>query len=50
MDGIQSNVTALRSRINETLSKPECLGCAELKPELEKLTLDTSISVSTVSV
>ncbi|XP_047460001.1 prominin-2 isoform X2 [Mugil cephalus] len=42
---VQANLTASRSRLNETLSKPGCEGCDKLKPSLQKLQLDTSITV-----
>uniref|UniRef100_A0A3P8TDU8 Prominin 2 n=1 Tax=Amphiprion percula TaxID=161767 RepID=A0A3P8TDU8_AMPPE len=48
LDRIQANVTAGKNHIDQTLSKPECFHCDNLKPELQKLTVDTSISVSTV--
>uniref|UniRef100_A0A8C4EMY8 Prominin 2 n=1 Tax=Dicentrarchus labrax TaxID=13489 RepID=A0A8C4EMY8_DICLA len=47
MDRLQANVTAVKNRINQTLSKPNCTGCNYLKPELQRLTIHTSISVST---
>lgn len=47
VDHLQANVTAVKSRISETLSNPNCTGCDNLKPELQKLTLDISITVST---
>uniref|UniRef100_A0A3B4VL67 Prominin 2 n=1 Tax=Seriola dumerili TaxID=41447 RepID=A0A3B4VL67_SERDU len=47
VNSLQANVTIVRSRINETLSHPDCTGCNVLKSELQALTLDTSITVST---
>lgn len=47
MDNIQRNVSAVRSDIEKTLSKSDCKDCSKLGPDLEKLTLDTSIPVST---
>uniref|UniRef100_A0A3Q1F1R5 Prominin 2 n=1 Tax=Acanthochromis polyacanthus TaxID=80966 RepID=A0A3Q1F1R5_9TELE len=44
LDRIQANVTAVKNRINQTLSKPKCGNCSNLRPELQKLTVDTSIS------
>uniref|UniRef100_A0A3P8T8Y3 Prominin 2 n=1 Tax=Amphiprion percula TaxID=161767 RepID=A0A3P8T8Y3_AMPPE len=44
LDRIQANVTAGKNHIDQTLSKPECFHCDNLKPELQKLTVDTSIS------
>lgn len=43
----QANVTAVKNQINSTFSKADCINCTSLKPELDKLTLDTSITVST---
>ncbi|XP_039996117.1 prominin-2 isoform X1 [Xiphias gladius] len=45
VDHLQANVTAVKSRISETLSNPNCTGCDNLKPELQKLTLDISITI-----
>ncbi|XP_070772118.1 prominin-2 isoform X2 [Enoplosus armatus] len=45
VDRLQDNVTAVKNHINQTLSKPNCTGCTNLKPELQKLTLDTSITI-----
>ena len=47
MDRLQANVTIVKNRINQTLSEPNCIGCTSMYGELRKLTLDTSISVST---
>ncbi|XP_037638459.1 prominin-2 [Sebastes umbrosus] len=44
VDRLQANVTAVKNHINQTLSKAKCNDCANLKPELQKLTLDTSIT------
>nr|XP_046257014.1 prominin-2 [Scatophagus argus] len=44
LDGLQANVTAVRNRISQTISKPTCTNCNKLNPEIQKLTLDTSIS------
>lgn len=44
VDRLQANVTAVKNHINQTLSKANCNDCANLKPELQKLTLDTSIT------
>ncbi|XP_074531224.1 prominin-2 [Halichoeres trimaculatus] len=46
VDRFQANVTAVRDDINQTLSKPDCTGCDQLQPELQKLdALDTTVSV-----
>lgn len=45
MDGLEANVTTVRNRINQTLSKPGCTGCDNLMSELQKLTLNTSITI-----
>ncbi|XP_076599989.1 prominin-2 [Chaetodon auriga] len=44
MDRLQANVTAVKNQINQTLSNTNCTGCNALHPELQKLTLGTSIS------
>ncbi|KAM9365200.1 prominin-2 [Pholidichthys leucotaenia] len=44
MESVQNRVTGVENRINQTLSKPACFQCEKQRPELEKLTLDTSIS------
>ncbi|XP_011601630.2 prominin-2 isoform X1 [Takifugu rubripes] len=41
---LQANVTAIRNRINQTLSNANCIDCDGLRPELQNLILDTSIS------
>uniref|UniRef100_A0A7N6AUY0 Prominin 2 n=1 Tax=Anabas testudineus TaxID=64144 RepID=A0A7N6AUY0_ANATE len=46
---LQNNLTNVRNSINATLSNPNCTGCGSKKSELQKLTLDTSINVSTGS-
>lgn len=47
VDRLQANATAVRSRINQTLSDPRCLNCEILLPELQRIdTVDTTISVS----
>uniref|UniRef100_A0A3B4B679 Prominin 2 n=1 Tax=Periophthalmus magnuspinnatus TaxID=409849 RepID=A0A3B4B679_9GOBI len=40
---IQIEITNVKNEINETLSKPDCTNCENMKPELNKLTVDTSI-------
>ncbi|XP_035519867.1 prominin-2 [Morone saxatilis] len=49
MNRLQANVTAVKNRINQTLSKPSCTGCDRLKPELQNLMLDTSISIPSLN-
>ncbi|MEQ2281145.1 hypothetical protein AMECASPLE_027354, partial [Ameca splendens] len=44
IDRIQANVTAVRDQINQTLSEPGCTGCQNLTKDLQKLTVDTTIS------
>ncbi|XP_047208101.1 prominin-2 [Girardinichthys multiradiatus] len=44
IDRIQANVTAVRDQINQTLSKPGCTGCQNLTKDVQKLTVDTTIS------
>lgn len=48
-DRLQANVTAVKNRINQTLSNPNCAGCNMLQPELQKLTLDTSITIPSLN-
>ncbi|CAG6017251.1 unnamed protein product [Menidia menidia] len=43
-DRLQANVTAVKNQINQTLTNPSCLGCSNRTAELEKLTLDTTIT------
>lgn len=49
MDRLQANVTAVKNRINQTSSSPNCVGCNVLQPELQKLTLDTSITIPSLN-
>ncbi|XP_074501870.1 prominin-2 [Sebastes fasciatus] len=49
VDRLQANVTAVKNHINQTLSKANCNDCANLKPELQKLTLDTSITTPSLN-
>uniref|UniRef100_A0A3Q2QAB2 Prominin-1-A-like n=1 Tax=Fundulus heteroclitus TaxID=8078 RepID=A0A3Q2QAB2_FUNHE len=44
LDRVQANVSAVRDRINQTLSKPDCNGCHYLKEDMQTLTVDTTIS------
>ncbi|XP_029377525.1 prominin-2 [Echeneis naucrates] len=41
LDQLLANVSAVRTRINETLSSPDCQGC---NVQLQELTLDTTIT------
>ncbi|XP_034538354.1 prominin-2 isoform X2 [Notolabrus celidotus] len=46
VERLQANVTAVRNRINQTLSNPDCSGCDTLLSELQKLdTLDSAITI-----
>lgn len=45
MDVVQADLTAVKNNINTTLSNPNCFGCNSFKEELQKLTVDTSITV-----
>ncbi|XP_040906134.1 prominin-2 [Toxotes jaculatrix] len=49
MDLLQANVTAVKNRINQTLSNSNCHGCENLKPELQSITLDASITVPSLN-
>uniref|UniRef100_A0AAQ4PJ95 Prominin 2 n=1 Tax=Gasterosteus aculeatus aculeatus TaxID=481459 RepID=A0AAQ4PJ95_GASAC len=42
---LQANLTAVKNQINNTFSDPNCMLCKDLQPELQKLTLDTTITV-----
>ncbi|KAM4730309.1 prominin-2 isoform 1-T1 [Anableps anableps] len=48
IDHIQANVSAVRDRINQTLSKSECNGCHNLTEDMQKLTVDITISAPTL--
>lgn len=45
---VQANVSSVRDRINSTLRDPDCHGCSAYQSELEKLTFDTTITVSAI--
>ncbi|KAF0027450.1 hypothetical protein F2P81_020191 [Scophthalmus maximus] len=49
MSRVQDNVTDVKNSINRTLSKPTCVGCAGLESELQRLTLDTSVAIPSLS-
>ncbi|KAK1905740.1 Prominin-1-A [Dissostichus eleginoides] len=49
MERLQDNFTAIKDRMLQTISNASCVGCINLKPELEKLTLDTSITIPSLS-
>ncbi|KAK9541582.1 hypothetical protein VZT92_001614 [Zoarces viviparus] len=49
MDRLQANFTAVKNQIDNTLSNPKCAGCNNLRPVLEKLTLDTSITMPSLN-
>lgn len=40
------NISAVRQRINVTLSLPGCVNCTSLQPKLDKLSLDADLEVS----
>ncbi|XP_018539764.1 prominin-2 [Lates calcarifer] len=44
VDYIHANITAVKNRINQTLSNPNCTDCENQKPGLEKLTLDITLT------
>ncbi|XP_028983422.1 prominin-2 [Betta splendens] len=46
---LQSNLTSVRGRINDTLSDPNCIGCGSHKSELQTLTLNISVNVPGLS-
>lgn len=41
---VQADLTAVKQQIHSTLSRENCSNCASMKPELNKLTVDTSIN------
>ncbi|KAM4591088.1 prominin-2 [Odontesthes bonariensis] len=43
-DRLQANITAVKNEINQTLSNPRCRNCSNISNELQKLTLDTTIT------
>ncbi|XP_050982648.1 prominin-2 [Labeo rohita] len=43
VDVVQTNLSAVRQRINNTLHSSECVNCTSLQPELDKLSLDGSL-------
>ncbi|KAK7930840.1 hypothetical protein WMY93_007235 [Mugilogobius chulae] len=47
---VQGNITAVKNQINKTLSRAECINCSGLKPELNKLSVDTSINTPSLSL
>ncbi|KAF7644947.1 hypothetical protein LDENG_00213200 [Lucifuga dentata] len=49
MNLIQKNITTVKDQINQTISSSPCKTCENLKPELQKLTLDTSIAIPALS-
>ncbi|XP_072247126.1 prominin-2 [Leuresthes tenuis] len=44
-DRLQANITAVKNEVNHTLSNPRCHSCSNLINELQKLTLDTTITI-----
>ncbi|XP_053477313.1 prominin-2 [Ictalurus furcatus] len=46
---LQSNLTGVKSRINKTLHSQGCNQCVSLQSELDKLSLGTSINLSSLS-
>uniref|UniRef100_A0A8C5GHI8 Prominin-1-A-like n=1 Tax=Gouania willdenowi TaxID=441366 RepID=A0A8C5GHI8_GOUWI len=49
LDRLQSNVSAVKNRINATLSKPNCVGCEDFRPELQKITVDATITIPSLN-
>ena len=45
---LQANVSQVKERLNQTIHKPNCISCLQLQPELEKVTVDTSVNVRTI--
>uniref|UniRef100_A0A3B3XL83 Prominin 2 n=1 Tax=Poecilia mexicana TaxID=48701 RepID=A0A3B3XL83_9TELE len=46
IDRTQANITVVRDRLTQMLSRPECKGCHNLTADMKKLTLNITISVS----
>uniref|UniRef100_A0A667YAG2 Prominin 2 n=1 Tax=Myripristis murdjan TaxID=586833 RepID=A0A667YAG2_9TELE len=46
---LQANVSDVKNRINRTSLNPNCINCGSLQPELQKLTLDTTITTSSLT-
>lgn len=49
IDQVQTNVTNVKNQINQTLLNANCFDCSDFSQELQKLTVDLTISVSTNS-
>ncbi|KAM4607558.1 prominin-2 isoform 2-T2 [Polymixia lowei] len=49
MNLMKANVSAVKNRINQTITRSDCVGCENLQPELQKLTLDLSITMPSLS-
>ncbi|KAB5581686.1 hypothetical protein PHYPO_G00178600 [Pangasianodon hypophthalmus] len=49
LDLLQSNLTGVKARMNKTLHSPDCVQCVSLHSELDKLSLDTSINISSLN-
>ncbi|XP_069000824.1 prominin-2 [Embiotoca jacksoni] len=49
MNRVQANITAVRNHINQTLSKQTCIDCNNLSTELQKVTLDTTITTPSLN-
>ncbi|XP_053188901.1 prominin-2 [Scomber japonicus] len=49
MDSIQARVNVVRDEINQTLSDPKCTDCDTMKPELQQLAVDISITSPNLS-
>ncbi|XP_030628291.1 prominin-2 [Chanos chanos] len=44
LDKLQTNLTDVRSRINQTLHKSSCIGCQAFVPRLNQLSVNTKLS------
>ncbi|XP_030234816.1 prominin-2 isoform X2 [Gadus morhua] len=45
----QANVTAVKTKLNDTIYDPDCKNCSRLEPELQKLTVDTTLEIPNLS-
>lgn len=46
---VQANVSAVKDQLNKTLSNPNCMGCAEVKSDVQSLHFDTTITTPNLS-
>ncbi|XP_014824147.1 PREDICTED: prominin-1-A-like [Poecilia mexicana] len=49
IDRTQANITVVRDRLTQMLSRPECKGCHNLTADMKKLTLNITISTASLN-